>query len=63
MRCLIWCDDTTILIGDLGGKIYKWNIITGDIASWVTLEGSVIHLRQSHNKKVSYLFFTTNLYW
>ena len=55
VRCLIWCGGTTIFIGDLGGNIYKWNI-TGSIVSWVTLEGSVIHIRQSHNKKVSYYY-------
>ena len=51
MRCLVWRDDSTILIGDLGGNIYKWDI-TGSIGAWITLEGSVIHMRQSHNKKV-----------
>ena len=55
VRCLIWCGDATIFIGDLGGNIYKWNI-TGSIVSWVTLEGSVIHIRQSHNKKVTYYY-------
>ena len=52
MRCLIWSDNATILIGDLGGNIYKWNI-TSSFGLWATLEGSVIHIRHSHDKKVS----------
>ena len=51
VRCIIWSDNDTILIGDLGGKIYKWNI-AGSFELWATLEGSVIHIRQSHSKKV-----------
>ena len=52
VRCLIWSDNATILIGDLGGNIYKWNIASS-CGLWTTLEGSVIHIRQSYSKKVS----------
>lgn len=55
VRCIIWNDNSTILIGDLGGKIHKWNI-TDSIKLWATLEGSVIHMRRSHSRKVSHCF-------
>lgn len=52
MRCIIWSSDSTILVGDLGGNMYSWNINDDMFGLWTTLDGSVIHLRQSHNKKV-----------
>ena len=54
MRCIIWSQDSTVLIGDLGGNIYSWIVNDGVFGLWTTLGGSVIHLRQSYSKKVLY---------
>ena len=61
MRCIIWSHDSTVLVGDLGGNIYSWIVNDGVFELWTTLGGSVIHLRQSHSKKVLYYISLNSL--
>ena len=54
VRCVVWLDDSSLLVGTLDGLLYRWNFERREEEPMIIqqLEGSVIHMRWAHKSKV-----------
>jgi WD40 repeat protein len=53
VRCLVWLNEDTVVVGTLDGLIHLWNITSKDEPMIVQyLEGSVLHMRWAHQSKL-----------
>ena len=54
VRCVVWLDDTSLLVGTLDGLLHRWNFARSEKEPVIIqqLEGSVIHMRWAHKSKV-----------
>ena len=54
VRCVVWLDEASLLVGTLDGLLYRWNFERREEEPMIVqqLEGSVIHMRWAHSGKV-----------
>ena len=58
VRCLVWLNDTTVIVGTLDGLVQSWNYTSNDKPVLLQhLEGSVIHMRWANHSKARYYCF------
>lgn len=65
VRCVVWLDNSSLLVGTLDGLLYRWNFEKREEEPMIIqqLEGSVIHMRWAHKSKVQLAAFSGCLQW